>query len=222
MRIIFALLTVFVGVLLLFGGYRLARFIIPIWGFVAGLSLGGAVYANMASTPFLGTVLGVIVGVVVGLLFALLAYFYYAIAVLVLIGGLGYWAGSSFILFFGFNPGILSFIVGLALGIMVGLLALYYNAPKWVLVVLSSLLGGMTTIGGVLLLFNTIPLSNFSYKAVNANISNSFWWTLVAGVLAIVGMIVQARSTRGYVLEEWGWSGHEHHPTPTHTPAGVH
>jgi hypothetical protein len=223
MRIFFALLAAFAGVVLLFGGYRLARFIIPLWGFIAGLSLGGAVYSNMASTPFLGTALGILIGVLAGLVFALLAYFYYALAVIVLAGGLGYWAGSSFILLLGFNPGVLSFLVGLALGSAVGLLALYYNAPKWFLVLLTSLAGASAVVGGVLLLFNTIPLESFSYNAVNLVVSNSFWWSLIALALTVVGITTQYRTTHQYEIEEWGWTGHDNHHRhhPTATPMGV-
>jgi hypothetical protein len=227
MRIFFALLTAFVSLVLLFGGYRLARFIIPLWGFVAGLSLGGAIYSDMASTPFLGTLLGVTIGVLVGLLFALLAYFYYALAVLVMAGALGYWAGSSFVLFFGFHPGILSTLVGLALGIAVGIGALLINAPKYVLIVLTAVAGAMAAVGSVLLLFNTIHLEDFSYTAINATVSNSFVWSMVALALAVIGIVSQARTTSGFEIEEWGWSeGHgthgTHHAPPTHTPAGVH
>src|SRR5947209_19982489 len=120
MRILFALLSAIIGLMLVFGGYRLARIVIPLWGFIAGLSLGGAVIADMSNNPFLGTFLGVMVGLVMGLIFGLFAYLYYSVAVIVLIGSLGYWAGSSFIMFLGFNHGLLSTLSGLALGIIVG------------------------------------------------------------------------------------------------------
>jgi hypothetical protein len=220
MTLLFALLSAFIGAVLILGGYRLARFIIPLWGFVSGLSLGGAVYGDMANTPFLGTVLGVIIGLAVGLLFAFLAYFYYVFAVVLMAGGLGYWLGSSFILLFGFEPGFLSAMLGLVLGILAGSAALLLNAPKYVLIVLTSLAGAVTTVGGILLLFRVVPLETFSYAAVNAALSNSFIWTMVALALAIIGLVFQSQTARRYDIEEWSLSEHSGHMTPTH-PGGV-
>lgn len=227
MRILFALLTLIVGIALLVGGYRLARFVIPLWGFLAGLSVGGSIVSSMASTPFLGTAIGIIVGLFLGVIFAVLSYMFYSIAVVVLIGAAGYWAGSSFIQLFGFNPGVLSVVVGTALGIMVAIVALLLNAPKFVLIVISAAVGAMTVVGSILLLFNQIPLEEFSYHAVNQSVGNSFIWTLFALVLAGASIAFQIATTARYNFEAWtlsaygGDEGHHLPPTPT-KPAGVH
>lgn len=227
MRILFALLTLVVGIALLVGGYRLARFVIPLWGFVAGLSVGGTVISHMANTPFLGTALGIIVGLFLGIVFAVLSYLFYSIAVVVLIGAAGYWAGSSFIQLFGFNPGVLSTIVGTALGIAVALVALLLNAPKYALVVITAAVGAMTSIGGILLLFNQIPLDEFSFSAINQSVGNSFIWTLLALVLTGASIAFQIVTTHRYSFEAWTLSsfgdddGH-HMPTTPTKPAGVH
>ena len=97
MRLSFALLSIFTGLSLAFGGYRLARFLIPLMGFLAGLSLGGAVVSDLSGEVFLGTLLGVGVGVAAGILLAVLAYFYYFMAVVILAASLGYLAGSGFV-----------------------------------------------------------------------------------------------------------------------------
>lgn len=203
MTIIFALLMLAAGVALLARGYRLARFIIPLWGFVAGLSIGGAIIADMDSAPFLGTVLGVLVGLVLGAIFALLAYLYYAAAVVILAAAAGYWAGSSFITLLGFDPGFISAAVGLLAGIAVALAAILSNAPKYVLIFLTAMAGAMATVGGLLLLFNQIPLDSFSYAAVNQALNVSFGWTIVAVAFMVTGIVFQVRTTENYTLEAW-------------------
>lgn len=222
MRIILALLSALIGLALVFGGYRLARIVIPLLGFIAGISIGGAVIADMNSTPFLGTVLGVIVGLGMGLLLGLWAYVYYYIAVVVLGASLGYWAGSGVILLFGIDPGLLSALVGIALGAFVGLLAIISNAPKYVLIVLTSVAGAIATVGGVLLLFNQIPLEAYSYTAINVSLSHSFIWTLAALALWIVGMISQTTTSSDYEFREWTINGNENRRVPptttTHAP----
>jgi hypothetical protein len=223
MRILFAILSVLIGLSLVFGGYRLARWLIPLMGFMFGLSFGGAIISDAAGTSFLGSFLGVVIGILAGLILAAFAYAYYYFAVLVLAGGFGYWAGSGLVLLLGFSPGILSAMVGIVLGILVGIVAIVLNAPKYVLIVLTSMIGAVASVGGVLLLFNQIPLSTFSYATVNAALSNSFFWTLGALVLWIVGIVSQIRLVSGtyeYEFNEWGTrNAHHHPPTPTlHAP----
>ena len=222
MRILFALLSLIVGVALIFGGYRLARLLMPLMGFIAGLSLGGAIISDMAGTVFLGTVLGVVVGLTAGIVFAALAYFYYYLAVVVLAAGLGYWAGSGFVLWIGFHPGLLSALIGIALGALVGVFAVLANAPKYVLIGLTSIAGAVTTVGGVLLLFNKIPLDLYSYTTAKVAISNSFLWTVVALALLVVGFVSQVRMTAGYTFEEWTLGDHTHPLPPTTTPRAAH
>jgi len=203
MRILFALLILLAGVALLARGYRFARILIPLWGFIAGLSIGGAIIADMDSAPFLGTVLGILVGLVLGAIFALLAYLYYAAAVVILAAAAGYWAGSSFITLLGFDAGFLSAAVGLLAGIAVAVAAILSNAPKYVLIFLTAMAGAMAVVGGVLLLFNQIPLDSFSYAAVNQALSVSFVWTIVAVASMIAGIVFQVRTTENYTLEAW-------------------
>jgi hypothetical protein len=131
MDILLALLVMATGLILLFNGYALARFLIPVWGFISGLALGGAVMADLSDTPFLATVSGLAIGLLVGAGFALFAYFYYAAAVIIAAGAIGYWLGSSLIQFTGIDPGFLSTTVGIAVGALAGFAALLSNAPKY-------------------------------------------------------------------------------------------
>jgi hypothetical protein len=218
MRILFALLAIGIGGSLVLAGYRLARFIIPLWGFVAGLAVGGDVISSMQHTPFLGTVLGVLVGLALGALFAALAYLYYSIAIVILVGAAGYWLGSNTILLFGFDPGLLSVIIGSALGILFGIVALIYNVPKYFLIVISAIAGATAAVGGILLLFNQISLDSFSYATINQALSNSFFWTLLAIVLTLAGILIQTVTTHGYNYEAWRTNtvGDDGQGLPTH------
>jgi hypothetical protein len=226
MRIAFALLSIIVGLSLAFGGYRLARFIIPFMGFMAGLSLGGAVMADLSGEVFLGTFLGVVVGLTAGLILAVLAYFYYVLAVVILAGSIGYLAGSGLILLLGFSPGVLSVATGIIIGLLIGFAALMVNAPKYVLIILTTVAGAILAVGGVMLLFNQVPLDFFSYTTAKVAIANSFLWSMVALIVFGIGMISQINTSKGYLLEEWAMTNdpthHHHPPTVTHSGSGVH
>ncbi|MFO0882180.1 MAG: hypothetical protein U0491_01910 [Candidatus Saccharimonadales bacterium] len=112
-EVFFALISVLLGVALTFGGYRLARIIIPLWGFFAGFILGASGTSDALNSSFIGTTLGIVVGFFVGLLFALLAYFFFSLAVILFTASLGYWLGTSIVLFFGFNKGFISATIGI-------------------------------------------------------------------------------------------------------------
>lgn len=205
MEILFGLLCIAIGMTLIFGGYRLARFIIPLWGFLTGLSIGGSIISSMSDTPFLGSVLGVLVGIFLGGVLAVFSYVYYAVAVYVLFGSLGYWIGSSFIMLFGFNEGFLSVMTGLAFGILGGILAIFMNAPKYVLVIVTALAGAIASIGGLVLMFSpNVTLDAFSFSGVHEAIKDSGLWSLLALGLMFAGILVQALTAAHYhELEEW-------------------
>jgi hypothetical protein len=214
MRILIALLAVGVGLTLAFTGYRLARIIIPIWGFISGMSIGGAIISDMSSTPFLGTFLGIITGLVFGLALALIAYLYYSAAIVVMAGLFGYWMGSSVLYFIGLDPGFLTAFSGIIVGAAFGWAALMINAPKYLLVLVTAVAGAVTTVGGVLLLFNAVPLDFFSYTASRLAISNSFIWALLTLALGAAGAVIQARSSNSFNFTKWDSSGHS--PMPAH------
>lgn len=218
MTILVALLSIFVGAGLLLSGYRAARFIIPLMGFLAGLSIGGAVIGNMADTPFLATALGIIVGLGTGLFLAVLAYLYYYVAVLILAGALGYWLGSGVLLMLGVNPGFLTAMLGLAGGLLVGGLAMIGDVPKYLLIILSAVAGAVVTVGGLMLLLHVIPLEVYSYTATHFAIANSFLWTVVTLVLLGVGIGFQASTTSRYLFHEWGVGEDGGHDMPHTTP----
>jgi hypothetical protein len=220
MRLFFAVLSVLLGLSLIFEGYRLGRFLIPLMGFLSGLSIGGAIIADVNNSGFLNTLWGVLVGTALGLLFAVFAYFYYTLAVVVLAGGLGYWMGSGFVLLFGFSPGTLSALVGIAIGILVAIGALMYNAPKYVLIVLTSVAGAVATVGGLMLLFNKIPLDAYSYTTAHIAISNSFWWSAAAVSAVVVGIITQIETTPEYEFEKWMIGTEE--PAHSSSPKAAH
>jgi hypothetical protein len=224
MDIFISLVVIAVGLTLLFMGFRVARLAIPLWGFVVGCSLGAAVAGDLANTPFLATTVGIVVGIFMGLLFALFAYLYYAVAVILLFGGLGYWMGSGLLLLLGFSPGVLSVSLGIVLGIMFSLAALFANAPRLVLILITSVAGAVSAIGGLLLLFNQIPREAFSYATASAAVTSSWWWSLLALVAAIIGIAVQSATTSDYTFEKWalGESDEEDHLTTPHAHTPHH
>lgn len=209
-ELLFALIAGGLGAVLLFAGYRFGRVIIPLWGLFAGFALGASAAADAFGSAFIGTTVGIVLGLVVGLVFAILAYFFYSLAVVLLGATIGYWIGSGFITLLGFNKGFLSAAVGIAVGAVFCVAALVLNAPKYFLIGVTSLGGAVAIVGAVLLLLNKIELDAFDYNAAATTIGNSAIWLAVTGVLFVVGLIAQIKSNPDYTLEAWG----AYNPTP--------
>ena len=81
--IVVGLLGVVLGAAFCFAGFRFFLILLPIWGLFAGFMVGAGATATLLGEGFLGSVLGIAVGVVVAIVFALLSYFYWWGAILV-------------------------------------------------------------------------------------------------------------------------------------------
>lgn len=214
-EILIALVTGSLGLLLVFAGYKFARILLPIWGFVSGFIAGSAIVADVTGTGFLATLTGFFVGLVVGVVFGLLAYLYYYAAVVILGGMLGYWIGSGVLGWFGLDTGFLTALAGLIVGVLFAVAFIFTNAPKIFLITASSFVGAVIAVGAVMLLFQVIPLEWFNYTTARVAIANSFWWTTVTFALAVIGMAFQMMTNHQEELEMWGM-GDDYTPTNVH------
>jgi hypothetical protein len=203
-EVIIALLASTLGVALCFAGYKLARILIPLWGFFAGFVIGASGVSDALNSGFIGTTMGIVVGLILGLVFAAFAYFFFSLAIVLLSASLGYWLGTTLVLFFGFDKGFISSSVGIILGAIAAIIALVINAPKYYLVVVTSIGGAVVAIGGVMLLFGKLDLEAFNYASASTEITSSWLWLTLTAVLGVIGLAFQVTSNRGYELEMWG------------------
>ena len=81
-----ATIALLFGLAVVFSGYRLFLFLLPIWGFFTGFVLGAQTIDFLFDAGLFATVTGWVVGFFVGLLFAALSYLFYAVAVGVIFG----------------------------------------------------------------------------------------------------------------------------------------
>ncbi len=204
--IVLGLFAILAGGVVLFAGQFVLRLVIPIWGFFAGFAFGAGLFAELADERFLGTVLGWVSGFVCALIFAVLAYFFYAVAVVLAMAAFGFAIGSGLIVALGIDWSWVAVLVGLAVGAVLGLLSIFGNMPMVVLAVASSIAGAVSVVGGLMLLFGSLNSSDFTQVTFTDAIQNSWGWTLLLVVLALAGIIVQTRArvtTDRTVRETW-------------------
>src|SRR3954465_13185560 len=99
------------GFSLAFAGYRFFLFLLPIWGFFWGFGLGAQSIQVLLGDGFLASISSWVVGFFLGMLFAVISYLFFAAAVAILAGGLGYAVGVGIMGLFSANLDILTWIV---------------------------------------------------------------------------------------------------------------
>src|SRR3954452_23390728 len=156
--VLVSLLLILMGLALCFAGYRFFVILLPIWGFFAGFQFGASILSNWFGQGFLTTVIGWVVGLLVGIFAAVLAYLFYAAAVVLLAGFVGYQLGVGIMTWIGFKEGFLTFIVGLIIALGLVALAIFLRLPKVLILVLSALSGAVTILAGVFIALGRVSL----------------------------------------------------------------
>jgi hypothetical protein len=201
--VLVSLLLILLGSAFTFGGYRFFVVLVSIWGFFAGFQFGATIFTNLFGEGFLRTVLSWVVGLLAGLTAAALAYLFYAAAVIMLAGLVGYQLGIGIMAGFGVPEGWLTFLVGLLISLAVVALALYLHLPKLLVLILTALAGAATMLAGVFVALGRISLDSLRSGAVGAILSDSWWWGLLFLAIAAVGFYFQWRTTQSYVVDEY-------------------
>ena len=204
--ILVGLLAVAAGLMFCFRGYLLMRIVIPVWGFFVGFALGGAIISAITDRAFLGTVLGWIVGIVIGVVFAVIAYTYYAVAVVLTMGTVGYLLGSTLMVALDVRWNWVVVAVGVVVGFVLALGAILIDLPTVVLTVVTALSGATAVIGGVMLIVNRLDLADLGDDAITSQINASWGWWLAYLVLALAGVFAQVQATenvRASVRSTW-------------------
>ncbi len=189
------------GTVLAFAGYRLFIWLLPIWGFFFGLGLGAQAVQALFGGGFLATITSWVVGFVVACLFALLSYLFYAFAVAMISGSLGYAVAVGILTWIGLQFGFLVWIIGIAVGVVFAFVTIVLNLQKWVVIAATAILGTATIFGTILVMFN--PLAGLLERPVALLLSTSPWLLILFIVVAAAGIFFQIKSTPAWKIEEY-------------------
>ena len=189
---------------LIFGGYRFFLFLLPIWGFFFGFGLGASAIQALFSDGLLATVTSWVVGFIVALVFALLSYFFYAAAVAVAAGILGYMLGVGIMDVFGLNGlSLITFIVGLVLAVGAVIVTFRFNLQKFVIIAATAIGGAALAVGTILLGVGGTQLTQLVEHPVRLLWQTSPFMAIVFVLLAVAGIVVQIRANRRFEIETY-------------------
>ncbi|KQY46094.1 hypothetical protein [Cellulomonas sp. Root137] len=204
--ILLGILAIVAGGAMLFAGQFVLRLVLPIWGFFAGFAFGAGLFAELADESFLGTAFGWVSGFVFAVIFAVLAYLYFAVAVILAMAAFGYAIGAGIVVALGIDWSWVAVLVGVAIGAVFGLLAVVGNMPMVVLAVASSLAGAVSVVAGLMLLLGTLNSADFTEGSFSSAVDAGWGWFVLVLVLAVIGFIVQTRQrveVRRSINEAW-------------------
>jgi hypothetical protein len=186
--VVIALIELVIGLLFCFSGYRFFRFLMPLWGFLLGFSVGtsGLALTTIGASNW-------IVGIVVGIIFALLAYTFYYAAVVLMSASVGYSLGIHFTTTTGINTGISPVILGIILAVVLAILVIAFNLPKILIIIFSALGGASAVISGIQFFLTTHVLNTPTTISINHVTNDLSIWTIAWLVLAALGLLIQWR-----------------------------
>jgi len=206
------LFAAILGAVICFLGYRFFLVLLPVWGFFGGFWLGAAGVTALLGQGFLATVTGWVTGFIVGILGALFSYLFYTFGVAIIAAVIGGGLGSALLTAIGLNPGLIVTLVAIVTGIVVAVLALAFNLQKYVVIVLTAILGADLIVLAGLLLFGVVSLSDLQAAGnLLAPVIRENWLSLIAWLaIAVAGIVLQVRANRVYrfsretYVEAWG------------------
>jgi hypothetical protein len=165
------------------------RLVIPVWGAFAGFMLGAGIVSGDAG--FLGNALGWLVGFALAIVFGLIAYLYYEVSVIIGMMGIGFVLGTSVMVALGVSWSWLIVLSGVVLAVVLAFVAIAGDLPMVLLTILTALAGASTMVGGLMLLFGTFDVDDFSFGITTEFVADDWWWFVIYGGLVVGGIIAQ-------------------------------
>jgi hypothetical protein len=190
--ILVGIVAIVIGLAWAFYGFKAFIILLPIWAFLVGFAAGASWLQELFGEGFFATVTSWVGGLVVGVVLAVLSYFWYYAAVVIVGGALGYTLGAGFMGALGFD-GILSIGVGLVVGAILAILTIVLAVPAWLIVVLSAVGGAVAAVNGVLILFGRIQLEDISSGLGEGLLKDPIIATIGVILIAAAGIVYQMR-----------------------------
>jgi hypothetical protein len=194
--IIIGLLGIVLGAAFAFAGFRYFLLLLPLWGLFVGFMVGAGATATLLNEGFLASVIGIVVGIVVGIVFALLSWFYWWGAVLVIAGSLGFWLTHWLLVVIGFSAeAFVTTLIAVAGGIVVGVVAFLINAPKYIAIILTAFAGAAWLAAGIALFLGLVSTDDMQNGALVAVYKEGWLWIGIWAAVAAAGIIAQLQMT---------------------------
>jgi hypothetical protein len=166
--VVTSVITLLIGVVLLFYGYPIFRVLLPLAGLVFGYYFGQNLFPSQPAVAF-------IAAIALAILFGILAYSAWSLLITISGALVGFGIGTQLAFTLGLDQ-TGRFIAGIVLSLVIGLLA--YQARDLMVMVQTALLGAGTILFGIGALYEPMNILGTARSAPNG--------------LALIGLLVLA------------------------------
>jgi hypothetical protein len=190
--ILVGLVVIIIGLAWAFYGLRAFTILLPIWAFIVGFGGGASWIQELFGEGFLATTTSWVGGFFVGLVLALLSYFLYYAAVVLLGGALGYTLAAGLAVGIGV-PHFLAIVVGLVVAVVLAAAVLFLQVPAFLVIWLSAIGGATAVANGLLILFGRIELKDIEGGLGQGLLRDPAIAVVTVIVVAAAGIFYQMR-----------------------------
>ena len=194
--IIVGIVAIVVGLAWAFYGFKAFLILLPIWAFLVGFAAGASWIQTLFGEGFFSTVTSWVGGLVIGIVLAVLSYFWYYAAVVIVGGALGYTLVAGFLGSLGAGD-FLTFAGGLIAAAIVAFLTIILAVPAWLIIILSAIGGAVAAVNGVLILLGRIQLEDISSGLGEGLLKDPIIATIGVVAIAVAGALYQTRDLAG-------------------------
>ena len=192
------------GLAVLCFGYRLFMVLLPLWGFLFGLLLGGQAMQAIFDYGFFANIATWIVAFIVAAAFAVLSYLFWSVAVALMAGSLGYAVGVGLLNLFGINTGLITFLVGLALGVAAAYVTFRFDLQRYMVIAVTALGGTASILGTLFYGAYGTKLARLAENPVLHILEQSWLWVILFLALIAGGIYLQIVTTRDVEYVPYG------------------
>jgi len=189
--------------IVIFAGYRLFLVLLPIWGFVAGITLGAHSVQALFGDGFLSTTTSWIVGFFVGLIFAALSYLYWIAAVAIVSGTFAYSLVAGILGLVGLDLAFLTWLVAMVVAVLFAFGVIVSNLQKLVVIIATAFAGAAGVVMTFLFLLGNLDPATTAEDPLKVALDDNPLWVVMLVGLAIVGIAAQLRTTKSYEVERY-------------------
>ncbi len=191
--IIVGLLAVVVGAAWAAYGLKFFTILLPLWAFLFGLAAGAQWGQEIFGQGFFSTILSWIIGFGFGLFLAVISFFWYYAAVVILGGALGYALGVGLMDWLGIDAHVLGILVGLIVGAVFAFATFALGVPAFLVIYLSAISGAAAVVNGVLVFFGIVKLSGLDSSFFNGLFKEGAIGIIAWIALSVLAIVYQLR-----------------------------
>ncbi len=191
--------TLLFGIAFCFLGFKYFRYLLAIWGFIAGFWISEALIGTIFGASDPAVIAGWIVGLIGGLALAGLSYFLYNAAVAILGATFGLWFVAGLLTWIGMESSLLVAILAILGAILFAVLTFQDSVRKYLVIAITALIGATGIVSGLLFLFGPLTVEVFrsGQAPLLPSLLQELWLALVLWLLlAVLGAAVQWLTTR--------------------------